>query len=77
MKMAKELKEITTFMTSYGTFRFEVMPFGLMNAPASFQPMMNEVLKDLLFAVPISTTSSCTRAQWRITFSTSPLSLTL
>lgn len=38
------------FTCKYGTFRFEVMPFGLMNAPAIFQRMMIELLKDITFA---------------------------
>ena len=38
----------TAFRTRYGHFEYRVMPFGLCNAPASFQHLMNEVLSDCL-----------------------------
>lgn len=38
----------TAFRTRYGHFEYTVMPFGLANAPASFQNMMNEVLREFL-----------------------------
>jgi hypothetical protein len=37
----------TAFRCRYGLYEFLVMPFGLTNAPASFQDMMNHILKDL------------------------------
>lgn len=50
VKMAEAVKEVTTFVTRYGTFRLEVMPFGLINAPSNFQRMMDEMLMNLPFA---------------------------
>lgn len=38
----------TAFRTRYGLFEYLVMPFGLCNAPASFQGMINEVLREFL-----------------------------
>ena len=38
----------TAFRTRYGHFEYTVMPFGLANAPATFQAMMNEVLREFL-----------------------------
>ncbi|KAH9265259.1 hypothetical protein BASA84_001747 [Batrachochytrium salamandrivorans] len=36
----------TSFITKYGQFEFLVMPFGLANAPAQFQRMMNSLFRD-------------------------------
>ena len=33
----------TAFRTRYGHFKYNVMPFGLINAPAIFQHMMNNI----------------------------------
>ena len=38
----------TAFRTRYGHFEFLVMPFGLKNAPATFQHFINDVLSEYL-----------------------------
>ncbi len=37
----------TTFTTSFGTYKFLRMPFGVCNGPATFQRMMDEVLRNV------------------------------
>lgn len=41
-------KEISSFITPWGLFSYSVMPFGLQNAPATFQCLMNRVLVGLV-----------------------------
>lgn len=50
-KMLDEFKEMTTFVCRYGTFMFQFMPFGLMNAPSTFQRMMDHVQREHLFVL--------------------------
>jgi hypothetical protein len=38
----------TAFRTRYGHYEFTVMPFGLCNAPATFQRLMNDIFKEYL-----------------------------
>jgi hypothetical protein len=47
VKMAPKDKEKTAFITSQGLFEFSVMPFGLACAPATFERLMERILKGL------------------------------
>lgn len=49
VEMNPKDREKTAFITQFGTFQFTVMPFGLCNAPATFQRLMDEVLHDELW----------------------------
>jgi len=43
----EEHKEITAFITNEGLFEFNVLPFGLCNAPATFQSIADKIFQDL------------------------------
>jgi len=38
----------TAFCTRYGQYEYKVMPCGLVNAPATFQTMMNTIPREFL-----------------------------
>ena len=41
-------KEHTSFITNRGLYGYKVMPFGLKNAEATYQRLVNGMLKDLI-----------------------------
>ncbi|GKF24774.1 putative reverse transcriptase domain-containing protein [Tanacetum coccineum] len=43
-----EMQELSTQLTRYGHYEFQVMPFSLTNAPAVFMDLMNRVCKPYL-----------------------------
>jgi hypothetical protein len=43
IRMIPEDEAKTAFKTHYGHFQFRVMPFGLINAPATFQCLVNAI----------------------------------
>ncbi|MBW0543479.1 hypothetical protein O181_083194 [Austropuccinia psidii MF-1] len=48
LKIKEGDERLTCFRTKYGSFEYLVMPFGLNNAPASFQNLVNDIFHHLL-----------------------------
>ena len=48
IRMSEDSKELTTFLTRFGAFKYLVMPFGLCNGPASWLHLINDTLFDFL-----------------------------
>ncbi len=46
--LIKWSQKYTAFLTIYRLYQFRVMPFSLVNTPATFQRLINDVLKDYL-----------------------------
>ena len=71
LSIAPEDRAKTTFITEWGAFMYLVMPFGLCNAPATFQRCMMVIFADFLHSSLqfLWTTSQCThnnRHTWKI-----------
>ncbi len=48
LRMHPSSEDLTTFITSFGSYKYHVMSFGLINGPAFYQHYMNDVLFDYL-----------------------------
>ena len=49
--LGKSSRAKTAFVTPFGKYKFLMVPFGLAQAPAYFQLLMNKVIKGLKFAM--------------------------
>ena len=45
--LTEKAKDMSAFVTPDGLFQYKVLPFGLKGAPATFQRLMNTVLRDI------------------------------
>ena len=52
IRLKKDGKWKTAFRSRYGHYEYNVMPFGLANAPAMFQNMMSDIFKDMIDVKP-------------------------
>ena len=45
--LTQRAREISAFVTPSGLYQHKVMPFGIKNAPATFQRMVNKLVRDI------------------------------
>ena len=45
--LTQRAHEISMFVTPSGLYQYKVMPFGMKNAPATFQRMVNKLVRDI------------------------------
>ena len=45
--LTERAREISAFVTPDGLYQYKVMPFGMRNAPATFQRLINTVIADI------------------------------
>ena len=45
--LTRRAREISAFVTPSGLYQYKVMPFGMKNAPATFQRMVNKLVRDI------------------------------
>ena len=45
--LTRRAPEISAFVTPSGLYQYKVMPFGMKNAPATFQRMVNKLVRDI------------------------------
>ena len=47
VSLTERTKEVSAFVTPQGFYQYTVMPFVMINSPATFQRLMNIVISDL------------------------------
>ena len=45
--LTQRARQISAFVTPSGLYQYKVMPFGMKNAPATFQRMVNKLVRDI------------------------------
>ncbi|MBW0470522.1 hypothetical protein O181_010237 [Austropuccinia psidii MF-1] len=48
LRIKEGYEHLTAFRTKYGSYEYLVIPFGLNDAPASFQDLVNDIFSDFL-----------------------------
>ena len=48
IRIAEGHEYLTAMRTRFGSFEYTVMPFGLCNAPSTFQSFVNDIFSDLV-----------------------------
>ena len=47
VQLTERAKDISTLITPFGLFQYEVMAFGMTNAPSTFQGLINFIIRDM------------------------------